>query len=172
MRGEDDCHPGFGTSDVRSSVAHRYIPQHGSATLPYVGFSNTRFLLLEIRRQKRVFVEGFANNAGKYTCGGRARAVQFPGLDIGGGKEVLLGYHQLSAGPSAAQTPLLHLIPLLLSNLCGRPRTSLPYATGDASSTSQTDFWRIQTRAAWSPFYAIDHMDGASQATLCHTERG
>jgi len=48
-------------------------------------------------------------------------------------------------GPSAAQAPPLHLIPLVPPNLRRRRRTSLPYyAAGDATLTSQTDFWCIQ----------------------------
>lgn len=86
------------------------------------------------------------------------------GSEMGGGNEenpkprqlLLLGHQP---GPSAAPAPPLHLIPLLLPN---NLRASLPYAAGDATSTS-----RIQTRAAKSPgisrtfAYAIDsdHMD-------------
>lgn len=40
-----------------------------------------------------------------------------------------------SRAHSAASAPSLHLIPLLLPNLRGWRRASLPYAAGDATST-------------------------------------
>lgn len=94
------------------------------------------------------------------------RVLHLLGSEMGGGKEespkprqLLLLEHQ--PGPTAAPAPPLHLIPLLLpNNLRGLRRASLPYAAGDATSTS-----RIQTRAAESPGIsrtsasAIDHMD-------------
>jgi len=93
----------------------------------------------------------------------------FPGSEMGGGKEenpkprqlLLLGYQMHQPWPSAAPAPPLHLIPLLLTNLRAAARASLPYAAGDATSTS-----RIQTRAVAESLgisrtfaYAIDHMD-------------
>ena len=73
-------------SVVRSSIAHIYTPERGSA------FSNTHLFMLEIRRQNADLIrKASKNNAGMADLSvrteGEGSATYISGSEMGGGKE-------------------------------------------------------------------------------------
>lgn len=137
---------------------------------------NTHFLMLKIRRLKNVnwkaskIMPGW--QARMYVR--RVRAVHFLAQEWAEVKRRIpascASAHQ--RGPNAAQAPPLHLIPLstyLPTCAGGSDAQACPMTPVTPLSTSQTDFWRIQTRAADFPGN-LTHIR-VCYRSHCHNER-